>query len=88
MLFGQYLRRGHQRDVEAAFQRHQRRAGGHGGFARPDIALQQPPHRMRAGRAEASGRRLAAHVLPDFAQHCVCAPVSLKPSRARNGFIS
>jgi len=58
MLFRKDFCRGHERDVEAAFQRHQRRAGGHGGFARTDIALQQPPHRMRA-----------AHVLADFAQH-------------------
>ena len=58
MLFRQDFRRGHQRHIEAAFQRHQRRTGGHGGFARPHVALQQPPHRMRA-----------AHVRPDFAKH-------------------
>ena len=58
MLFRQNLRRRHQRHVETAFQRHQRRARGHHGFAGPDIALQQPPHRMRA-----------AHVRADFAEH-------------------
>ena len=49
MLFRQNFRRRHQRDVESAFQRHQRAAGRHHGFAGTDIALQQPPHRMRAG---------------------------------------
>jgi hypothetical protein len=57
VLFGENLRRRHERDVEAAFQRHQRGAGRDRRFARADIALQQTAHRMRA-----------AHVRADFAQ--------------------
>ena len=58
MLFRQNFRRRHQRDVEAAFDRHQRAARRDRRFAGADIALQQPPHRMRA-----------AHVRTDFFEH-------------------
>ena len=58
MLFRQNFRRRHQRDMVTAFQSHQRGAGGHGGLARANIALQQTAH-----------RRLAAQVATDFAQH-------------------
>ena len=58
MLFRQNFRRRHQRGVEPAFQGHQRRGGRHHGFAGADVALQQPPHRVRT-----------AHVSADFAKH-------------------
>ena len=58
MLFRQDFRRRHQRGIEAALQGHQCRAGRHHGFAGTDVALQQPPHRVRA-----------AHVRADFAEH-------------------
>ena len=50
VLFRQDFGRGHERDVVAAFQRHQRAARRHDRLAGADVALQQPPHRVRAGQ--------------------------------------
>ena len=50
VLFRQNFGRGHERDVVAAFQRHQRAARRHDRLAGADIALQQPSHRVRAGQ--------------------------------------
>ena len=50
VLFRQHFGRGHERDVVAAFQRHQRAARRHDRLAGADIALQQPSHRVRAGQ--------------------------------------
>ena len=50
VLFRQNFGRGHERDVVAAFQRHQRAARRHDRLAGADVALQQPPHRVRAGQ--------------------------------------
>jgi len=58
---------GHERDVEAAFQRIS--ASGGTRLARPDIALQQPSHGMRA-----------AHVRADFAEHFCLRACELEPS--------
>ena len=58
MLFGQDFCRRHQRHVATAFQRHQRRAGRHDGFAGADVALEQAAHGRRPGQVAA-----------DFAQH-------------------
>ena len=56
VLFGQDLGRRHERDVVAAFQRHQRAAGRHGGFARADVALEQAAHRERGRRGPGATR--------------------------------
>ena len=58
VLLRENFRGRHQRHVEPALQRHQRRARRHSRLARADIALQQTPHRMRP-----------AHVRADFSQH-------------------
>ena len=50
VLFRQNFGRRHERDVVAAFQRHQRAARRHDRLAGADVALQQPPHRVRAGQ--------------------------------------
>ena len=75
MLFRQKFRRRHERHIETALQRHQSRARGHDGFARPNVPLQQPPHRVRAVRS--AGFRAARGL----------RRVSLKSERARNGLI-
>ena len=49
MLFGQNLRRSHQRHIVAALQGHQRAARRDHGLAGADVSLQQPPHWMQAG---------------------------------------
>jgi hypothetical protein len=75
MLFRQNFRRRHQRDVEPLSSAIKARTRGHGRFARTDIALQKPPHRMRA-----------AHVARISRRTFVCAAVNLKPSRAKKRF--
>ena len=49
MLLGQNLRRREHDHAETALDGSQRGAGGDGGFAGADVALQQPAHRVRAG---------------------------------------
>ena len=53
MLFRQHLGRRHERDVVAAFQRHQRATRGHDRLAGAHVPLQQPPHRVRSGQIPA-----------------------------------
>ena len=53
MLVRQDLRGRHQRRIEPAFQRHQRRARRHRGFARAHVALQQSPHGMHPAHVRA-----------------------------------
>ena len=57
MLLGQNLRRREYDDAETALDGSQRCAGGDGGFAGADVALQQPAHRVRA-------RHVTGNLLP------------------------
>ena len=50
VLLGQHLGGRHQRPLVAALDGDQQRAHRHDGLARPDVALQQPVHRVRAGQ--------------------------------------
>ena len=54
VLFRQNFCWRHQRDVEAAFNRHQRAARRDRRFSRANIALQQSPHRVRAAHVRAN----------------------------------
>ena len=58
MLRGEDFRGGHQRDLRAVLDGHQRGLHGHDGFAGTDIALQQAAHGLRA-----------AHVGDDLPEH-------------------
>ena len=58
MLLGQDFGRSHQGHVEAAFDRHERAAGRDHSFARADLSLHQPSHRVRAAQIAA---QLAQH---------------------------
>ena len=75
MLFRQHFGRRHEGDIVAAFQRHQRAAGRHDGLAGAHIALQQPAHRVCAGKA-----------LAQFAQDPRLRLGQLEPEPGQKGF--
>ena len=59
VLLREHLGGRHQRALVAALHAHQQRGDGNHGLARPDVALEQPVHRVRAGQV---GRQLTDRI--------------------------
>ena len=60
MLLRQNFRGRHERDVKTALEGHQRSATGHERFARTDITLQEPAHRVLSFADTTSGQTAGA----------------------------